>query len=96
MGNPSPPVLHSALKYGSFLFKIAYDAAFAKYSPGTLLEMENMLHADRGPDRWESLRAAAGDRLSGGGYQCIAGRSRISQSAPVRSKVISSSRGAIA
>ena len=49
---------------GSFLFKIAYDAAYAKYSPGTLLEMEYMLHAHRGPDRWEDSCAAAGDLAS--------------------------------
>jgi len=35
---------------GSFAFKIAYDESFARYSPGTLLELENIRAFHRRPD----------------------------------------------
>ena len=48
-----------AMKYnllageGSFAFKIAYDETYAKFSPGMLLEIENIRHTHRQPDlRW--------------------------------------------
>jgi hypothetical protein len=44
---------------GSFAFKIAYDEAFARYSPGTLLELENIREFHRRPGlQWMDSCAA--------------------------------------
>lgn len=45
---------------GSFSFKIAYDEAYSKYSPGVLLELENIrrLHASRTIGWMDSLALA--------------------------------------
>jgi CelD/BcsL family acetyltransferase involved in cellulose biosynthesis len=44
---------------GSFAFKIAYDEAFARYSPGTLLELENIRAFHRRPGlQWMDSCAA--------------------------------------
>lgn len=38
---------------GTFLFKLAYDEEFSKYSPGMLLELEFIRAGVEGPDGWE-------------------------------------------
>jgi len=38
---------------GTFLFKLAYDEEFSKYSPGMLLELEFIHAGVEGPDQWE-------------------------------------------
>jgi CelD/BcsL family acetyltransferase involved in cellulose biosynthesis len=43
---------------GAFAFKIAYDEAFARYSPGTLLELENIRAFHCGGARWMDSCAA--------------------------------------
>lgn len=44
---------------GAFAFKIAYDEAFARYSPGTLLELENIRAFHRAPGlQWMDSCAA--------------------------------------
>jgi CelD/BcsL family acetyltransferase involved in cellulose biosynthesis len=46
---------------GAFTFKIAYDEAYAKYSPGLLLELENIRCFHRSPElRWMDSCAEAG------------------------------------
>jgi CelD/BcsL family acetyltransferase involved in cellulose biosynthesis len=46
---------------GAFAFKIAYDEAFARYSPGTLLELENIRAFHRMPAlQWMDSCAAPG------------------------------------
>jgi len=44
---------------GSHLFKIAYDEAYAKYSPGTLLELECMLAGGVSGEAWEDSCTSA-------------------------------------
>jgi hypothetical protein len=45
---------------GAFAFKIAYDEAYARFSPGTLLELENIREFHRRPElRWMDSCAAA-------------------------------------
>ncbi|MBI3406769.1 MAG: GNAT family N-acetyltransferase [Planctomycetes bacterium] len=51
---------------GSFAFKIAYDEAFAKYSPGVLLELDNIRELHRRPElRWMDSCAMAGHFMIG-------------------------------
>ena len=44
---------------GAFSFKIAFDEAFARFSPGVHLEIENLRILDRGEIRWMDSCAAA-------------------------------------
>lgn len=43
---------------GSFSFKIAYDEAFAKYSPGVLIQLDNLAVLDRDDIAWMDSCAA--------------------------------------
>jgi len=49
---------------GVFLFKIAYDQTYEKYSPGNLLELEHLRCGLGGGEVWEDSCAAAGDLTS--------------------------------
>jgi hypothetical protein len=49
---------------GSFLFKIAYDERYEKYSPGNLLELEHLAHGMHEGERWEDSGAAEGDHTA--------------------------------
>jgi CelD/BcsL family acetyltransferase involved in cellulose biosynthesis len=48
-GQPIAMKCNFLAREGSFAFKIAYDESFARYSPGTLLELENIRAFHRAP-----------------------------------------------
>lgn len=48
---------------GSFSFKIAFDEAFARYSPGVLVEVENLKLLDRGDVAWMDSCAVPGHAM---------------------------------
>ena len=48
-GRPIAMKVNFLAREGAFAFKIAYDEAFARYSPGTLLELENIRAFHRRP-----------------------------------------------
>ena len=49
-GQPIALKLNLLASPGSFAFKIAYDEAYSKFSPGVLLELENIRHFHDGTD----------------------------------------------
>jgi len=59
-GRPLALKLNLFAGEGAFAFKIAFDEAYARFSPGVLLELDNVEHAHRLPSlRWMDSCAAA-------------------------------------
>jgi CelD/BcsL family acetyltransferase involved in cellulose biosynthesis len=63
-GKPIAQLCNFLAGDGSFAFKVAFDEAHARYSPGALLELENLRQVEARPGlRWMDSCTEAGDSL---------------------------------
>ena len=64
MGKPIAMKLNFLAPPGGYTFKIAFDESYSKYSPGALLELENIRRLHNRPNiRWMDSLAVAGHSL---------------------------------
>ena len=59
-GRPLAMLVNFITAPGAFSYKTAYDEAFSRFSPGVLLQCENLLMLDRADVRWTDSCAAEG------------------------------------
>jgi len=63
-GRPVAQLCNFLVNEGSFAFKVAFDQSFARYSPGALLELENLRQVEARPGlHWMDSCTDAGDTL---------------------------------
>jgi CelD/BcsL family acetyltransferase involved in cellulose biosynthesis len=63
-GRPVAHLLNFLAGEGSFAFKVAFDEEYASYSPGVLLELENIRRVHGSDIRWMDSCTAAGPSLA--------------------------------
>ncbi|HKR18508.1 MAG TPA: GNAT family N-acetyltransferase [Stellaceae bacterium] len=64
-GKPIAQLCNFLCRNGSFAFKVAFDEAYARYSPGVLLELENIAEVHRhGWIRWMDSCSSPGPALT--------------------------------